>query len=532
LPPRAIREDEVTLPALAATAAPADPAAEALHLRRLVETQPTCLMRVGLDGHLLAANQAALGLLGAAGLAEVLGTSFTERILGVDRDRWEDLVTRIGQGLPGSAECDMTDLSAARRTILLQAIPLIDHADGIRSMIVAARDTSTGRQLEAALRKREITLELDDLQKQLELQTQASPGRGGASVESEPPTPAAPAPDHASECARLQAVVEEQRVDHLALETEHRILVDNLRAELVAEVGKREQLAAALAERDGDVQRAIDERGQVEETLARQTERLTAEDENRQRLESLLAQQEALANELPARHAAEKRQLEEALAQQTERLAAEQVNRQRLESLLAQQEAHLKDLSARHVAEQRQLQEKMAEEQQLELLIKERDARQQLAQMKAAFDRTDAECQRLTAERDTHLHRAAAQIAEERTRQSDAEKALRDQEVELRCLDAAVRDLEGLAAAGRAALNIGNELKTIAEALDARTRYLLARSQHDAADRHVIEGLREDAANAGSIARQLLHAARPGAAAGDDLESLDADPSTKDGAQS
>jgi hypothetical protein len=476
----------MTPPAVASTAAPADSSAEALHLLRLIETQPSCLMRVALDGRLLAANHAALGLLGAAELSQVLGTNFTERILAVDRERWEDLVARIGHGLSGSVECDMSDHSAVRRTILLQAVPLIDHADGVASMIVAARDTSTGHQLEAALRKREITLELDDLQKQLEGQVQTTSGHGGASVERPEAAPEAAGPDPAVECARLQAVIEEQRVDHLALETEHRILMDNLRADLAAEVEKREQLAAALAGREADVQRAIDERGQLQGTLSQQTALLTAEQENRQRLESLLAQQEA----------------------------------------------HLKDLSARHLAEQRQLQEKMAEEYQLELLIKERDARQQLARMKAAFDHADAERQRLTADRDAQLQHAAAQFAEVRTRQSDVEKALLDQGVELRCLDAAVRDLEGLAAAGRAALNIGNDLQMIADALDARTRYLLAHSQHDAADRHVVEALRDDAASAASIARQLLHAAAmPAATASQEVAGAESDLRPKEGEQ-
>jgi hypothetical protein len=145
--------------------------------------------------------------------------------------------------------------------------------------------------------------------------------------------------------------------------------------------------------------------------------------------------------------------------------------------------------------------------------------------MKAAFDQADAERQRLTADHDAHLERTAAQLAEERTRQSDVEKALLDQGVELRCLDAAVRDLEGLAAAGRAALNIGNELQTIAEALDARTRYLLARAPHDGADRHVVEALRDDAAGAASIARQLLHAAAlPAATAAASEETASAEP--------
>ena len=53
---------------------PIEPRVEAAHLRRLIESQPTCLMRVGLDGGLLAVNEAAQKMLGAAGLTAVLGT--------------------------------------------------------------------------------------------------------------------------------------------------------------------------------------------------------------------------------------------------------------------------------------------------------------------------------------------------------------------------------------------------------------------------------------------------------------------------
>jgi hypothetical protein len=38
------------------------PVAEALHLRRVIEQQPSCLLRVGIDGAVLAANEAALSL--------------------------------------------------------------------------------------------------------------------------------------------------------------------------------------------------------------------------------------------------------------------------------------------------------------------------------------------------------------------------------------------------------------------------------------------------------------------------------------
>ena len=42
-----------------------DPGVAIEHLRRIIEKQPGCLLRADLNGRLLAANDAALGLLGA-----------------------------------------------------------------------------------------------------------------------------------------------------------------------------------------------------------------------------------------------------------------------------------------------------------------------------------------------------------------------------------------------------------------------------------------------------------------------------------
>ena len=74
------------------------------------------------------------------------------------------------------------------------------------------------------------------------------------------------------------------------------------------------------------------------------------------------------------------------------------------------------------------------------------------------------------------------------------------------------RNLEGLAAAGRAALEIARDLHTVVEAVDARTQHLLAQSSTEEADRHVIEALRDDAIAAASLTRQIVKstAAAPG----------------------
>src|ERR1700704_3211333 len=145
-----------------------EPITEALHLRRLIEQQPACLLRAGIDGLLLAVNEAGLRLLGGETLTQVLGTKLTKLIMPRQHEEWNEFAARVRDGASGSIECELMDLAGGRRAILLQGVPLIDHADGVPSMILTARDISAPRRLEAALLEREITRELDALQKELQ----------------------------------------------------------------------------------------------------------------------------------------------------------------------------------------------------------------------------------------------------------------------------------------------------------------------------------------------------------------------------
>src|ERR1700730_12481286 len=153
-----------------------DSVATAEHLIGLIERQPTCLMRVGLDGVLLATNDAALSLLGATQLSQVLGTTFTERLIPAHHAIWRDFADRAWNETSGSVECDLVDLSGTRRTVLVQAVALADHPDGIRSVLAAVRDVSATRHLEVSLQELEKTLPVlatanqlsDELRAQLE----------------------------------------------------------------------------------------------------------------------------------------------------------------------------------------------------------------------------------------------------------------------------------------------------------------------------------------------------------------------------
>jgi hypothetical protein len=120
-------------------------------LRLLIERQPTCVMRIGLDAVILAANDAALGQLGASQLGQALGHRFTNWMLPNQRDRWLDLATRARENGAASIECDLVDLAEHQHTVLLQAVRQPVHPDGIESMTVAVREISGMSRLEKAL---------------------------------------------------------------------------------------------------------------------------------------------------------------------------------------------------------------------------------------------------------------------------------------------------------------------------------------------------------------------------------------------
>jgi hypothetical protein len=183
-----------------------DPALEIERLRALLEKQPSCMMRIGVNGTLLAVNEVALSLLGARALADVLGTSFIDRLPG-DSTVWDDFVRRVSQGGSASTECEMNDLAGVQRAVMIQGIALSGHPDGEESLLVAVRDVSSSRRLQASLQEQE----------DLRQRAQASLDDATATV--------------SDLRSQLESVVAEQ---------------DRLRAALDGALAEREQLTTAL----------------------------------------------------------------------------------------------------------------------------------------------------------------------------------------------------------------------------------------------------------------------------------------------
>src|SRR5580765_5333338 len=131
------------------------PSPDASYLRRLLERQPACLIRVRLDGVLLACNDAALSLFGVRALRAVLNTNLTDRIVPAQRTKWQEFATRCWANGASSLECDLVLSDDNARPVLVQGVALKDHPDGVESLLLHLRDQSQTHRLEHSIQSAE-----------------------------------------------------------------------------------------------------------------------------------------------------------------------------------------------------------------------------------------------------------------------------------------------------------------------------------------------------------------------------------------
>jgi hypothetical protein len=194
---------------------------EAAHLRRLLETQPSCLMRIGVEGgRMLAINDAAQRLLEVENLGQALGTSFATRIASAQHGSWNEFLARVWSGTPGSCECELIEGSGGRRTVVFSGISLPDHPDGVPSVLVTAQDRSVLTRLTETLSESQIERE----------RLQA---------------------EHAAELIRVEETLAARHEEHLRAQAQDSAqALEALREELQQAIAVREQLVTQLAERD------------------------------------------------------------------------------------------------------------------------------------------------------------------------------------------------------------------------------------------------------------------------------------------
>jgi PAS domain S-box-containing protein len=149
----------------------AKPASEG-HLRLIIETQPVCLTRVGPDGTFLAVNDAALSMLGAERLDQVLATSLLSLIETEQRDAVREFLTRVAAGERGSVEADLKGLGGTQHNVQIHAVPHPSPVDGLPSALCTFRDVTEHRRLEAAVVENAARPAVDEsqLQRMVELE--------------------------------------------------------------------------------------------------------------------------------------------------------------------------------------------------------------------------------------------------------------------------------------------------------------------------------------------------------------------------
>ena len=355
---------------------------EVERLRLLIERQPTCLMRVGLDGVILAANDAALGQLGASQLGEALGHPFSQWMVPNQRERWWDLAKHVRENGAASVECDIVDLAGRQHALQLQAVKQPGHPDGVESMVVAVREISSLNRLEQALQDHEAASRaLADAKERLEAHAKARAA-------------------DAEERLRLEQMLEETRAERarlegqvaaLSAEAEKRTRLERALEDARAEKTRLEALANALA-------------AELEEHRARAGEERAKADEERTQVEQALDQARAGQAQLEAQVGAltADAQKRAVVAEALERALAE---RTRLETLANALAAELEDERAQVGAA---LEKALAEKAQLDAKLSDQETR--LVEMEAERRRQQARYAEESAQLDTLLAGAVRSV--------------------------------------------------------------------------------------------------------------------------
>ena len=439
---------------------------EADYFRHLIENQPAVLMRARLDGELLAANHAALGLLGAEHLDQLAGLTLLTCVAPEHKSRWNEFAAAIETGISNSFECEFTNLVGTSRSIVFHGVPLMDNHDGIPSVILSAHDMSTVRWSEAVFEN-----------------ANAYPRRPVA-----PPEPVETQP------ARLE------QLERLLRDGRNHLL--ELRSKLERENAEARSLAAQLAEKDASLRQSI-------ATQAALSDALSSKERQNADLAATLAEHQSSA----ADGARERLETERRTQEQITGLSAA---RDELAELVDARERELQALSEKHQSVEERLQSAVSEHTRLETLLNER--MEQLEAVKAARESVTNERDDLRAQLETtsgECRELWAQLEEATTARRQSEDALANTRLDLERLNAGTNELLPLVSAGRLAVEISGDLAAILTAIDARVASLVG-SASDSSSRQDLQLLSADVFTASLLAREILLSSDRGSARSSD----------------
>jgi DNA repair exonuclease SbcCD ATPase subunit len=336
-------------------------------------------MRLAADGTVLAANDAALALLGVTSGAQALGRSFSSWIPPDQRERWRAFATGVVQGSPASIECEIMAQSGGRHPTLFHGVPIADHPDGVVSMAVSARVVAGQHQLETAM---------VELEEQL-LERDAERIKARARL--------AEAEESRRQLAeKVDALEARLHAREAGLDEERQLR--QLRADLEA---RNEALAAADAARrtaEANCARALADVRQLEVAL-----------------EAFAARQQQMADEREADRQRARQMAESAAVRHEQELtdARNGPEWERLAARLKEREAAVRELETARAVAQAELEEAQGSRVRLEASLKEaqrtlakleqreQDAVAQREALQARLDEALAACQ----EREAALHR-------------------------------------------------------------------------------------------------------------------------------
>ncbi len=260
------------------------------HLRLIIETQPVCLTRVAPDGAFLAVNDAALSMLGAERLDQVLGTSLLNLMEGEQREACKEFLTRVATGERGSIEADLTGLGGSRHNVQIHAVPHPSPVDGLPSALCTFRDITEHRRLEAAVVENASRPAVDEGQLQRVAELEAAK-------------------------QELETTVEQQQARLAELEQVQAQADEHVR-ELTEQIAARQELETALAQQQARVAELESSLTESETKVRELSESITATHELEQ---MLLDQQSRLAQAQEAVAAAEAKATEVAEKHKTDK---------------------------------------------------------------------------------------------------------------------------------------------------------------------------------------------------------------------
>ncbi len=327
--------------------------AEARYFRRLIEKQPAVLMRVALDGAILAANDAAMGLLGVEDPNQLAGLVFPACLPPEHRHGWNEFTAAIAEGTSKSFECLFTNLVGTCRQIVFHGVPLLDHHDALPSVILGAHDMSAFRRSEEAFEKKSFA--------------------GSVVTEHEAPND-----------GRLE------QLERLLRDGRHHLL--QLRTKLDHEHAEAQSLAVALAERDAALQQSIAAQDALAHALAAS--------------EQKCATLEAAISDDPRASAEEAREHAERYERSQDQCNDLTAERDRLAELLVTRERELKAFAEKEETLEGQLRNTLGEQMRLEHLLTEHAGH--MAGLQSEFDAVLCERNELSA----HLAEAVSRRQE------------------------------------------------------------------------------------------------------------------------